>query len=38
MTGKRLGAPLSMPKHQIRFGGGTDAEVDLVPGSKGHGW
>ena len=38
MIGKWLGALPSTPSHQIRLSGGTDAEVDLVPGSKGHGW
>jgi len=38
MIGTWLGALLSTPTHQIRLNGGTDAEVGLVPGSKGHGW
>ena len=37
MTGKRLGALLSTPTRQIRLSGGTDAEVDFVPDSEGHG-
>jgi hypothetical protein len=35
MIGKWLGAPLSTPTRQIRVSGGTDAEADFVPGSKG---
>ena len=37
MIGKWLGALLSTPTHQIRLSGGTDAEVDVVPDSEGHG-
>jgi hypothetical protein len=37
MIGKRLGALLSTPTRQIRLSGQTDAEVDFVPGSRGHG-
>lgn len=37
MIGKWLGALLSTPTRQIRVSGGTGAEVDFVPGSKGHG-
>jgi hypothetical protein len=35
MIGKWLGPDMSMPTRQIRPSGGTDAEVDLVPGVKG---
>jgi hypothetical protein len=37
MIGKWLGALLSTPTRQIRVSGATDAEVDFVPGTKGHG-
>ena len=37
MIGKWLAAQLSTPGRQIRVSGGTDAEVDFVPGSKGYG-
>ena len=37
MIGKWLGALLSTPTRQIRLSGGTGAEVDFVPGFKGHG-
>ncbi len=37
MIGEWLGALPSTPAHQTRLHGRTDAEVDLVPGSKGHG-
>jgi hypothetical protein len=37
MIGEWLGALPSTPTHQIHLCGRTDAEVDLVPGSKGHG-
>jgi hypothetical protein len=35
MIGKWLGPDLSTPAGQIRLSGGTDAEVDFVPGAKG---
>ena len=38
MMGKWLAAPLSTSAHQIRLSGVMDAEVDLAPGFKGHGW
>jgi len=37
VIGEWLGARPSTPTHQIHLCGRTDAEVDLVPGSKGHG-
>jgi hypothetical protein len=37
MIGKWLGTLLSTPTRQIRLSGGTDAEVDFVLDSKGHG-
>ena len=37
MIGKWLAALLSTPARQIRLSGGPDAEVDFVPGAKGHG-
>jgi hypothetical protein len=37
MIGKWLAAQLSTSARQIRVSGGTDAEVDFVPGSKGYG-
>jgi hypothetical protein len=36
MIGKWLGVLLSTSDRQIRLSGGTDAEVDFVPGAKGH--
>lgn len=38
MIGKWLGAPLSTSSDQIHLCGRPDAEVDLVPRSKGHVW
>ena len=37
MIGEWLGALPTTPTHQIHRCGRTDAEVDLVPCSKGHG-
>jgi L-ascorbate metabolism protein UlaG (beta-lactamase superfamily) len=37
MIGKWLGALLSTPTRQIYLSGETDAEVDLMQGSRGHG-
>jgi hypothetical protein len=32
------GACLALICMTLRVSGGTEAEVDLTPGSKGHGW
>jgi hypothetical protein len=37
MIGNWLGALPSTPTCQIRRGGGGSAEVDFIPGAKGHG-
>ena len=37
MIGRWLGVLLSTLLRQILVDGGTDAEVDFAPGSKGHG-
>ena len=37
MIGKGLGVLLRTLLRQIHVSGGTDAEADFVPGSKGHG-
>ena len=37
MIGKWLGVLLSTLLRQVCVSGGTDAEADFVPGSKGHG-
>jgi L-ascorbate metabolism protein UlaG (beta-lactamase superfamily) len=37
MIGEWLGVLPSTPARQIHLSGGTDAEVDFVPGSEGHG-
>jgi len=36
MIGKWLGVLLSTSDRQFRLSGGTDAEVDFVPGAKEH--
>ncbi len=36
MIGNWLGVLLSTSDRQIRLSGGTDAEVDFVPGAKEH--
>ena len=37
MIGKWPGSLLSTPARRIRLSGGTDAEVDFVPGARGNG-
>jgi hypothetical protein len=38
MTGKWLGARLGAPSYQVHLSRGMETEVDLIPGTRGHGW